>query len=178
MIDDSNNGNNLNDENDSNDENTNNFGNEPNENTKEYYVYLLITNWDETFENCKTYIGATVNLDRRLKQHNGILSGGAKYTRKYKGSWKRICSIHNFPTWNSALQFEWKLKNISKKIKNMNNLEKKIYALGIILSDKKSTSKSIEFRLWTKPPMVKIEIDEAVYLFKKYEKLMSVVEFK
>ena len=27
------------------------------------------------------YCGITTNLNRRLKQHNGLLKGGAKYTR-------------------------------------------------------------------------------------------------
>ena len=45
------------------------------------YVYLL---------QCgnKTYIGATIHLERRLRQHNRELKGGAKYTSQ--GKWTRI----------------------------------------------------------------------------------------
>jgi predicted GIY-YIG superfamily endonuclease len=42
------------------------------------YVYLLQS-------NKKTYIGATVNLQRRLRQHNREIKGGAKYTTSKKG---------------------------------------------------------------------------------------------
>lgn len=40
-----------------------------------WYVYVLLCN-DNSF-----YCGITKNIDKRLKQHNGLLKGGAKYTR-------------------------------------------------------------------------------------------------
>lgn len=40
-----------------------------------FYVYIVKCN-DETF-----YTGQTDNLDLRIKEHNGLLKGGAKYTR-------------------------------------------------------------------------------------------------
>ncbi len=39
-----------------------------------YFVYILECH-DGTF-----YIGITTDLERRLKEHNGFLKGGAKYT--------------------------------------------------------------------------------------------------
>ena len=42
--------------------------------SKNYYVYLLIAT------SGTTYVGATVNLERRLRQHNKELVGGAKAT--------------------------------------------------------------------------------------------------
>lgn len=72
------------------------------------YCYLLSSGG-------KSYVGATVNLDKRLKQHNGELSGGAKYT---KGNvWKRLCYISGFKSWNLCLKFEWRWKRMSKKVK-------------------------------------------------------------
>ena len=38
-------------------------------------MYVLICN-DNSF-----YCGITTNLEKRLKQHNGVIKGGAKYTR-------------------------------------------------------------------------------------------------
>ena len=40
-----------------------------------WYIYVLLC-YDNSF-----YCGITTNLERRLKQHNGMLKGGAKYTR-------------------------------------------------------------------------------------------------
>ena len=44
-----------------------------------YFVYIL----SEIGGN-RTYIGYTVNLQRRLRQHNGEIVGGAKATRGRK----------------------------------------------------------------------------------------------
>jgi putative endonuclease len=45
---------------------------------KIYYTYILQCA-DGTY-----YIGKTHDLDHRIKQHNGLLRGGAKYTRARK----------------------------------------------------------------------------------------------
>ena len=119
-----------------------------------FYVYLL---------QCDnyTYIGATVNLDRRLRQHNKEIKGGAKLTgsKVSNGStWKRLAYVEGFPTWNSALQFEWKWKNISKKYSNdLVPLEKRIVGLINLLELEKPTKKSIEFSEWNIPPKIIFE---------------------
>ena len=72
---------------------------------KPSYVYLLESS------NGATYVGATVDPDRRLRQHNHEISGGAHATgaKVKKGEiWNRICYIAGFPTWSAALQFEWR----------------------------------------------------------------------
>ena len=79
----------------------------------EFFVYLLVS------DSGATYIGATVNLDRRLRQHNKEITGGAHATgsKVKKGeSWVRACHVKNFPDWSSALQFEWRWKQISRKL--------------------------------------------------------------
>ena len=40
-----------------------------------WYMYVLLCN-DDSY-----YCGITTCLERRLKQHNGVIKGGAKYTR-------------------------------------------------------------------------------------------------
>jgi predicted GIY-YIG superfamily endonuclease len=76
-------------------------------------VYCLATVETPTL----TYIGATLDGDRRLRQHNGELVGGAKATSKRPSGWYRVCHISGFPTWNAALSFEWHWKRFSKSVK-------------------------------------------------------------
>ena len=50
--------------------------------------------------NGSTYIGATVNLDKRIRQHNKEIKGGARATsiKVEQGEvWKYICYVENFP---------------------------------------------------------------------------------
>ena len=100
--------------------------------SKKYYVYLLKST------KGTTYVGATVNLERRLRQHNKELVGGAKATtaKVKKGeSWKRVCYVYNFPTWQAALQFEWRWKRLGRKFpKRMNPLERRLRALDLLFT--------------------------------------------
>ena len=78
-----------------------------------WYVYLLVST------NNSTYIGATINLEHRLRQHNGEIKGGAVATSiKVKAGevWKRACHVSGFPSWPAALQFEWRWKQLSRKL--------------------------------------------------------------
>ena len=71
-------------------------------------VYCLATPDDRY-----TYVGATKNLKRRLRQHNGEIKGGAKYTRRSK-SWRVLFHTKGFREWREALSFEWHLKHVTK----------------------------------------------------------------
>ena len=117
------------------------------------YVYLL-------YCDNSTYVGATVDLDRRLRQHNKEISGGAKATGKKVArgqTWSRVCYVSGFPTWQAALQFEWKWKYIARnlpKYPRISSLQKKLEALTILLASERSTSTSIPFAEWNSPPVV------------------------
>ena len=76
------------------------------------FVYCLST----IEEPYQTYIGATMNIDKRLQQHNGILRGGARATSKRPGQWHRICYVKGFPHWKLALSFEWHWKHFSRRL--------------------------------------------------------------
>ena len=125
-----------------------------------YYVYLLVSS-----DNA-TYVGATVDLDRRLRQHNKEIKGGAHATgvKVNKGeTWVRACHVSGFPDWSSALQFEWRWKQISRKLSiNMLPLERRMKALKQLLSLERSTSKAIPFSEWETLPKVHLEIDNII----------------
>lgn len=57
----------------------------------------------------KTYIGCTNNFERRLRQHNGEISGGARATRAHR-PWKHLFCITGL-TRTQALQLEWAIKH-------------------------------------------------------------------
>ncbi len=71
-----------------------------------WFCYLLYS------ENVnKTYIGITNNLDKRIKQHNQELSGGAKFT-KIASDWKYQKTIP-MPDKSTALKTEYIWKQSS-----------------------------------------------------------------
>ena len=125
-----------------------------------FFVYLLISD-----DNKSSYVGATIDINRRLRQHNREIKGGARATSRkvLKGvNWTRAIHVSGFPTWQSALQFEWRWKQISRKNKErILPLKKRIIALKKLLSLEKSTEKAIPYSEWQNPPEVHLEIEEA-----------------
>lgn len=61
-----------------------------------------------------TYVGITNCMERRLRQHNGELAGGAKSTTRCtrRQPWVVACTVTGFRTKIEALQFEWCLHNM------------------------------------------------------------------
>lgn len=76
-----------------------------------YYTYILKCS-DGTY-----YTGSTSNLDRRIKQHNGLIKGGAKYTRGRRPV--VLVYFEDKLTKSSALQKENKLKKLSHNKKKL-----------------------------------------------------------
>lgn len=135
-----------------------NTNTEPDTNTttdtdRPFYVYLLESSISKT-----TYVGATVNLERRLRQHNKELVGGAHATgsKVAKGeSWSLVCYITGFPNWVSALQFEWRFKQLTRKLpRNMPPVERRQIALKQLLELDRATSKAIPYSEWKTPPQI------------------------
>jgi len=118
------------------------------------YCYLL-------FSGKQTYIGATVDPDRRLRQHNGEITGGARRTHGL--SWQRACYVSGFPTWNAALQFEWAWKRHGR---GKPRLEGKVEALWNLLHTERSTGNALPFRFWSRPLSVVFNTDIRPFLNK------------
>jgi len=126
------------------------------------FVYLLVSTKNAT------YVGATVDLERRLRQHNKEIKGGAHATgiKVAQGEiWTRAAHVSGFPDWQAALQFEWRWKQLSRKLPpKMFPLERRMTALKQLLAIERPTTKAIAYIEWPSPPEVHLETDES----KKY----------
>ncbi len=127
-----------------------------------FFVYLLEAT------NKSTYVGATVDLNKRLRQHNKEIKGGAHATSikvQHGEIWERVCHVEGFPDWQAALQFEWRWKQLSRKITmNMKPIERRILALKQLILLERPTSKAKAYSEWITPPMVVAENEECQLL--------------
>tara|TARA_Y100000389_G_scaffold144318_1_gene142649 strand:- start:8720 stop:9097 length:378 start_codon:yes stop_codon:yes gene_type:complete len=119
------------------------------------YVYFIEST------NGSTYIGATVNLDKRIRQHNKEIKGGATATsnKVIAGEiWTYYCFVENFPSYNEALKFEWRWKQISRQIQKSNPKlkprEKRMEALKQLLELERPTSKAMLYSEWEIQPNI------------------------
>lgn len=76
-----------------------------------YYVYILQCA-DNTY-----YTGITTDIERRLKEHNGKVKGGAKYTR-VRTPVKFVYSEQH-PNRSSATKREYEIKQLSREEKRI-----------------------------------------------------------
>lgn len=81
-----------------------------------WYVYVVVC-----FDN-SYYCGITTDLERRLKQHNGELKGGAKYTRGRRPC--RYVYTKKASNRSEASKEEYRFKKLSRKEKE------KVISLG------------------------------------------------
>ena len=132
-----------------------------------FFVYLLLSS------DNSTYVGATVDLDRRLRQHNKEIKGGAHATgaKVLKGeTWIRAAHVEGFPDWQAALQFEWRWKQLTRKISlTIHPLHRRMIALKQLLQLERPTKKAKAYSEWTESPKVVLEDDEA----RKYYELVN-----
>ena len=104
---------------------------------KEYTCYC-ITN------GCRTYVGATVDFNRRIRQHNQEIKGGAKYTKCTPGEWRLLVRIIGFDTWSDTLKFEWRWKHIKKYRRGQDPVKRRFDTLGATL------------KMWNNPKLTKV----------------------
>lgn len=84
---------------------------------QQHICYIL---YNDT--NNATYNGYTNNLPRRLRQHNGEIKGGARYTThqclKNNVTWKVLCAVtSDSPVFDKrkALSLEWHIRYPTNK---------------------------------------------------------------
>lgn len=130
-----------------------------------FYCYLLCTT-----TGSHTYVGATTDPNRRLEQHNGQRAGGARATgiQVTRGlTWRRICILTGIPEWRSALQMEWRWKQLTRlEKKEKRPLARRLLALSRLLALDKPTTTAIPYEMYPDgPPTVVWEHskDEALY---------------
>lgn len=84
-----------------------------------HYTYIVRCS-DGTY-----YTGVTHNLENRVSQHNGILSGGARYTQKRRPV--ELVYFERFQSRKFAIQRELEIKKLTRHEK-----EDLIYCRDII----------------------------------------------
>ena len=131
------------------------------------FVYLLESS------SKATYIGATIDLERRLRQHNKEIKGGAHATsaKVMAGEiWIRACYVEGFPDWQSALQFEWRWKQLSRKLPSaLLPLKRRMLALKELLALERPTSKAKAYSEWAIKPNIVFEIREARVFYEEIQ---------
>jgi len=98
------------------------------------WVFYIIQN-----KNC-TYAGVSPDPIRRLRQHNGEIKGGAKYTTSKKPGWKHVCIVSGFQTKIQSMQFEWAVKH--QKPRNVGGIVARLKKLNEVIAKERWTSKS------------------------------------
>ncbi len=83
-----------------------------------YYTYIIECS-DKTL-----YIGKTTNIEKRLRQHNGEIKGGAKYTRSRRPVKMILTEEHS--SLSAALKREIELKKLdrTKKLLLISNMSR------------------------------------------------------
>jgi len=89
-----------------------------------------------------TYAGVSPDPIKRLRKHNGEISGGAKYTLSKGKGWQHVCLVHGFQSKIQSMQFEWAVKHVPPR--NVGGLQSRIKKLYSVFNKSHWTSKSPE----------------------------------
>ena len=104
------------------------------DNTKDGWSFYIIQN-----RGC-TYAGVSPDPVRRLRQHNGEIKGGAKYTTSKGAGWTHICLVEGFRDKIDAMQFEWAVKHVPPR--NAGGVANRIKKLYVTCAKERWTSKA------------------------------------
>ena len=95
------------------------------------------------------YVGATIDLSHRIRQHNGELSGGAHRTSTKGPGWVCLLYVQGFQSRTESLQFEYALKREAKHHGYSTQARKR--AVHALLSQEH----------WTSRPLEAVTVDQA-----------------
>ncbi|EAL42010.4 AGAP002259-PA [Anopheles gambiae str. PEST] len=121
-----------------------------------YGVYLLVSKSPNPKFAGRTYIGYTVDPNRRIKQHNrGEDAGGARRTSN-RGPWTMVLIVHGFPNNISALRFEWAWQQprVSRRLKQMPELQKKLRKESNFEYNFRILTEMLRMGPWNRLPLV------------------------
>ena len=88
---------------------------------RQIVCYLLIDGKSPTYRS-RSYRGYTVDLPMRLKRHRGLLSGGARYTKKFHHC-DVLAYISGFQCKRICQSFEWFTKK--RRVRSFSQLSRK-----------------------------------------------------
>uniref|UniRef100_A0A182Y4R4 Structure-specific endonuclease subunit SLX1 homolog n=1 Tax=Anopheles stephensi TaxID=30069 RepID=A0A182Y4R4_ANOST len=121
-----------------------------------YGVYLLVSKSPNPKFAGRTYIGYTVDPNRRIKQHNrGEDAGGARRTSN-RGPWTMVLIVHGFPNNISALRFEWAWQQprVSRRLKQIPELQKKLRKESNFEYNFRILTEMLRIGPWNRLPLV------------------------
>jgi len=104
-----------------------------------FLIYII---YSFSNKSNRTYVGYTNNINKRLRQHNGICKGGAKYTRGR--NWQILCTLEGFDNKRHAMQLEWALHRKYPSINNKDRLYCRLKRLNYYLNEEKWTKNAPE----------------------------------
>ena len=87
-----------------------------------------------------TYAGVSPDPVKRLRKHNGEISGGAKYTTSKGPGWKHVCIVSGFQNKIQSMQFEWAVKHAPPR--NVGGIKSRMKKLNDVMQKERWTSKS------------------------------------
>ena len=98
-----------------------------------WYVYLLTNPI-----NRRTYLGSTTDHTRRLRQHNGDLVGGARYTHMHAPKQWRVHCVVSGLTKQEAMSLEAIAKNrtLQPDSQAMSPASRRVAALAALMEEK------------------------------------------
>ena len=77
-----------------------------------YCIRTLPSEIDVEEQTCRTYVGATNDFRRRIRQHNREIVGGARATHGHR--WYPFILVQGFATRHELLRFEWWWKHAAQ----------------------------------------------------------------